>query len=162
MNRLEIIRSIVDEIIREQPDKEESRCGFVHLYGVACICSLLAIKRNLNSELCSIAGMLHDISSYKTGSYDDHARLSAYEAKKIIVEVGGFTKEELVIVCEMISNHSDKHTINDIYSELLKDADVLQHYLYNTSFEIKEHERKRLTRVIEELGANCKLLEELN
>ena len=31
MNRLEMIRSIVDDILRQQPDKEESRCGFVHL-----------------------------------------------------------------------------------------------------------------------------------
>jgi uncharacterized protein len=157
MDRLEIIRGTVDEILRQQLDKEESRCGFVHLYGVASFCSLLALKRSLNSELCSIAGMLHDISSYKTGNYVDHARLSSDEVKGIIGELGCFVEEEIKIICEMISNHSDKQTIDDVYSELLKDADVLQHYLYNTSFEIMPHESIRLTRIIDELGIKINL-----
>ncbi|MBU3143798.1 HD domain-containing protein [Clostridium sp. CF012] len=154
MDRLEMVRDIVDEILRQQLNKEKSRCGFVHLYGVASLCGLLALKRNLNSELCSIAGMLHDISSYKTGDYVDHAKLSSDETKGIMGELCCFTEEEIAIICEMILNHSDKQTINGIYSELLKDADVLQHYLYNTSFEINDHERKRLTRIIEELGSS--------
>ena len=38
------------------------------------------------------------------------------------------------------------------YDELLKDADVLQHYLYNTSDPIQENERLRLTVLLKELG----------
>ena len=151
MNRIEVIRQLVDDILRQQQDKEESRCGFVHLYGVSAICSLLALKRGLNSELCTIAGTLHDIWSYKTGNHIDHARLSSIEAKRIMKEVGYFSAEEITTICNAISNHSDKKSINDLYDEVLKDADVLQHYLYNTTFPVEEHEKERLNKVLKEL-----------
>ena len=100
--------------------------------------------------------MLHDISSYKSGIYVDHAKLSSIEARRITGELKCFNEEEIATICEMISNHSDKQSTDDIYSELLKDADVLQHYLYNTSFEINSHESKRLTRITKELGIALK------
>ena len=61
MDRVEAVRQMVDEALRQQPDVEERRCGFVHLYGVAQSCGLLALKRGLDPELCTLAGMLHDI-----------------------------------------------------------------------------------------------------
>ena len=45
-------------------DAEERRCAYLHLYGVAQACAMLALKRNENAELAIIAGMLHDIYSY--------------------------------------------------------------------------------------------------
>ena len=81
MDRLELVRQTVDEILRQQPDLEERRCGFVHLYGVSATCALLAMARGLDPQLSAIAGMLHDISTYKTGDSTDHARLSAREAE---------------------------------------------------------------------------------
>jgi uncharacterized protein len=67
MNRLEQIGKVVDNILMEQTNLEERRCGYVHLYGVSSTCSLLALKRGVNVELSAISGMLHDISSYKIG-----------------------------------------------------------------------------------------------
>ena len=61
MDRTERVRQIVDEILRGQPDDLERRCGFVHLYGVAQACALLALKRGLDAETGTIAGMLHDL-----------------------------------------------------------------------------------------------------
>ena len=56
MDRTEQVRQVVDEILRGQPDEEERRCGFIHLYGVAQACALLALKRGLDAELCTVAG----------------------------------------------------------------------------------------------------------
>lgn len=66
MNRIEIVREKVDEILLNMKDAEERRCAYVHLYGVAQACALLAKKRKENMELAVIAGMLHDIYSYAT------------------------------------------------------------------------------------------------
>ena len=64
MDRLEQLRQVIDDIVHKNRDLEESRCGFVHLYGVSATCTILALKRGLNPELCSSAGMLHDIWNY--------------------------------------------------------------------------------------------------
>ena len=150
MDKLEALRTVVDEILRNQSDKEQSRCGFVHLYGVATLSSLLAVKRGLNAHLSATAGMLHDISSYRTGDSADHARRSSMEARSIMSALGCFTQEEISIVCKAILNHSNKDQIHDTYDEVLKDADVLQHYLYNTSLAVIEKEKKRLVNVLAE------------
>ena len=152
MNRVELVRKVIDEILRQQPDGEERRCGFVHLYGVAQACALLALKRGLDPELCTVAGMLHDIWSYQAGDPADHATLGSTEAKKILSELGCFTLEEIGVVTEAISRHSDKGAVHDDFDELLKDADVLQHHLYNTALESHEYMKARLVKVLDELG----------
>jgi len=42
--------------------------------------------------------------------------------------------------------------VHGAYDELLKDADVLQHYAYNTLLEPIEKERTRLAALRKELG----------
>lgn len=51
MSRLELVRTEIDEILLCQPNVKIRRDGYVHLYGVAQNCTLLAIKRGLNIEL---------------------------------------------------------------------------------------------------------------
>ncbi|MCQ4925074.1 HD domain-containing protein [Tissierella carlieri] len=154
MNRLEGIRNIVDKILMEQTDLEERRCGYVHLYGVSTICSLLALKRGLDVEICSVAGMLHDIWSYKVGYSVDHGKLGSIEARKILNEINCFSEEEIDIICSSIFSHSNKQNVDNAYCEILKDADVLQHYLYNTNLPINENEKDRLNMLFKELGFN--------
>jgi uncharacterized protein len=55
MDRLEQLRQAVDDIVRMNPDQQESRCGYVHLYGVSATCTLLSLQRGLDVELCSAA-----------------------------------------------------------------------------------------------------------
>ena len=131
MNRLEVIRKVVNDILTKQSNLEERHCGLIHLYGVSTICSLLALKRGLNIELCAIAGMLHDIYKYKTGNSIEHSKLGSIEARKILNELKCFKENEINIICKSIYNHSDKHNIDNVYDEILKDSDALQHYLYN-------------------------------
>jgi len=59
-NRLETLRLKIDELFKKQ--SEMDKYFFVHLYGVAQFCTLLALKRNLNVELATTCGMLHDIN----------------------------------------------------------------------------------------------------
>lgn len=149
MDRLEQVRQIVDQFLREQPDHNAARCGFVHLYGVSAACVLLARKRGLDQELCAVAGMLHDISSYKTGNNTDHARLSAVEAERILAELACFTSEEIPQITDAIARHSAKDKIDGPLAECLKDADVFQYYLYDMSTEVIWG---RLAGVLSELG----------
>ncbi len=164
MDRLEQLRQVIDMIIRRNPDPEEARCGFVHLYGVSAICAMLAHKRGLDPQICSTAGMLHDIWSYQAGDYTNHGQLGAVEAEKILTSLGSFSLEEIRVICEAIARHSDKETIDGEMAELLKDADVFQHFLYNpglfTTTRIQQYDQsstkpmriQRLEKVLSELG----------
>lgn len=159
MNRLEEVHKIVDSILMDQSNLEERHCGFIHLYGVSTTCSLFALKRGVNAELCAIAGMLHDISSYKTGCSTDHAKLSSIEARKILNEMQCFDEKEINIICNAIYHHSNKQDIDNVYDEILKDSDVLQHYLYNVDLKIYENEKIRLNNLLKELqmnGSDCR------
>lgn len=150
VERLEKVRAIVDEILRHQPDADNSRCGFVHLYGVSTACIILALKRGLDPHLCATAGMLHDISSYRTGDPTDHARHSAVEAETILRETGLYAEDEIAALCDAIRHHSLKGQVNGEMAECLKDADVFQHYLYSPT--PNSIPQGRLKSVLEELG----------
>ncbi|GKU25054.1 HD domain-containing protein [Clostridium folliculivorans] len=152
MNRLEKVHEIVDSILMKQTNTEIRRHGYVHLYGVSSNCSILALRRGANAELSAVSGMLHDIYTYKAGDSYEHAKLGSIEARKILNEIKLFTEEEINIICKSIYNHSNKNDEGGIYEEILKDADVLQHYSYNTGFPVADHEKERVTKLFKELG----------
>jgi len=158
MERLELVRKNIDSVLLNQEDVKLRSEGYIHLYGVAQNCTLLAIKRKLDIELCTIIGLLHDIYTYKYDYVKEHAILGASEAENLLIDLEAFTKEEIEIIKTAITNHSDKKTKHDKYSEMLKDADVLQNSLYNTSFEIKHV--KRLKKVFRNFGFKMKLKKE--
>jgi uncharacterized protein len=156
MDRTERVRQVVDGVLRARPDEEYRRDGFVHLYGVAQACALLARVRGLDAELGTIAGMLHDLWTYKTGDGTDHARHGAPLAREVLMGLGCFAEGEIATLCEAIAHHSDKGAVHGAYDELLKDADVLQHYLYNTLFVQTGKDRSRLDALWVELGMGPK------
>lgn len=59
-NRIERLRKYIDDILLNMKDPHERRCGYLHLYGVSQACAMIALKRNQDVELATIAGMLHD------------------------------------------------------------------------------------------------------
>ena len=152
MDRIETVREIVDEIVLNMTDTKERRCAYLHLYGVSQSCALLSLKRKDNVELSVIAGMLHDIYSYANMDSQDHAHKGAVMARNILDSLNLFSEEEKNLVCSAIYNHSDKASIHDLLDEILKDADVMQHILYNPLFEINQHEQKRYNSLKIELG----------
>lgn len=153
-NRLEFIKQEMNAILNNQKKPGLDREGFLHLYGVAQNCSLLAMKRKLNVELCTIIGLMHDIYTYKYGYVKEHAILGAKEVEKILESSELFTQEEIDIVKTAISFHSNKKIKHDKYSELIKDADVLQNALYRNTFAVKH--RKRLKKALKTLGIKMK------
>jgi len=155
MNRLELVRTEIDAILLNQENVNVRPEGYIHLYGVAQACTMLAIKRKLDVEICTIIGLLHDIYTYKIGYVKEHAILGAIEAENLLRDLEIFTDEEIETIRTAISHHSDKKTKHDKYSELLKDADVLQNSLYTTTSDIKH--RKRVKKVFRNLGIKIKI-----
>lgn len=154
MKRVEEVRKIVDKILQEQLNPIIQRCGFVHLYGVTLFCTQLSLKRKINPEIPMIAGMLHDIATYKTGDSKDHAVRSSKEAKPILEGLGCFKTEEINQITQAIAVHSLKQEIHSPLAELLKDADVLHNYLDNPSFGYNPKNKDRLTKAMADLGLN--------
>jgi uncharacterized protein len=155
MNRLELVRTEIDAILLNQENVNVRPEGYIHLYGVAQACTMLAIKRKLDVEICTIIGILHDIYTYKIGYVKEHAILGAIEAENLLRDLEIFTDEEIETIRTAISHHSDKKTKHDKYSELLKDADVMQNSLYTTTSDIKH--RKRVKKVFRSLGIKIKI-----
>ena len=151
MNRLERLRKSIDAILWKQHDKDELRAGFIHLYSVSAVCAMLAEKRRLDSETAATAGMLHDIWSYDTSNSAHHAELGAEEAEKMLRESGEYSDEEISAITTAIAHHSNKQDIDDDLSELLKDADVLQHHFYNPGYPVHETHKIRLNKLKREL-----------
>ena len=152
MNRIEKVREYVDSVLLNMSDVVEKRCGYLHLYGVSQACALIAYKRNENVELATIAGMLHDIYSYSAMDRKDHAHKGAIIAKDIMKSLGIFEVDEIEKVSAAIHNHSSKGKSHSSFDEVLIDADVMQHCLYNPLFEVAEQENERFERLKDEFG----------
>ncbi len=152
-NRLEILRNEIDKIILNEKS-DHIRMYISHMYGVARFCTLLAIKRNLNVELATICGMLHDIFYMSGGTSDNHAAKGAEQTEMILKTMRLYSDDEIKIVTTAISRHSDKKHIHGPYDELLKDADVMDHCLYNTAFPIAQREMERYCNLLIEFGIN--------
>lgn len=156
MNRLEEIRKVIDPILLNMTDTVERRCAYIHLYGVSKLAAMLAFKRELDPEIAAVSGMLHDLYAYRTGETDQHDHKGAEEdAKSILHDIGIFNNDEQALITSAVYHHSDKDQIHQPYDELLKDADVLQHYLYNTGFPVSQKKAPRLKAILTELGLPC-------
>lgn len=151
-NRIEKVRAYVNDVLLHMTDTVERRCAYVHLYGVAQACAMIAQKRKENVELAIISGMLHDLYSYKTSERRDYAHKGAAMAREILEELNIFTYTEIEIICGAIYKHSDKAEKHAPFVEVLIDADVLQHCLYDPLIPVAEHEYKRFNDLKTEFG----------
>ena len=152
MSRLKELRKYVDNKLSKMDDADKRLSATAHLYGVSLAAQILAKKRGLDPELAGMAGMLHDLHAYKTGSYDDHAHLGAELARKILGKLELTNPEETDIICSAIYHHDDKASIDSPMDELLKDADVIDHCFKDSSKPVKEKEQKRYEALCKELG----------
>lgn len=152
MSRLKELRNYINEQIDQVEDKDERTSAIVHLYGVSLAATILAKKRGLDPELASMAGMLHDLYAYKSGSYEDHAHKGAELARNILDELKLTDKTETDVICSAIYHHDDKLVTDRPMDELLKDADVISHCLNDPSKKIKEKEQARFDALTRELG----------
>ena len=151
MGRVKEIRNYINKEIMQLENKEKIPEALQHLYGVSLAATILAKKRGEDPELAAIAGMLHDIHAYKTGSYDDHAHKGSDMARDILEKLGLTTQEENEIICSAVYHHDDKLVIDNAFDELMKDADVIDHCLNDVSKAIKDKEKVRFEQLTEEL-----------
>lgn len=150
--RVDTIRNYLDDMLKGLEDKETARNGYVHLYGVGQAAAMIALKRGHSrevAELAVIAGMLHDWCKYERDIDDDHARISAKDARVVLEKAGCFTVEEMDRIETAIYKHSDKSVVDSEFDEILKDADTLQHVLRNP-VEDYWHVKPRALKLFEE------------
>lgn len=152
MSRLKELRKYVDDELNKMEDASRQNSAIVHLYGVSLAAVMIARKRGLDSELSSMAAMLHDLYAYKTGSYDDHAHKGAELAGNILRELKLTDETETDIICSAIYHHDDKLVVDSPMDEVLKDADVIHHCMNDLSKPIKEKEQTRFDKLCAEFG----------
>ena len=152
MSRLKELRKYVDEELNKIEDADKRNSAFVHLYGVSLAATMIAKKRGLDSEIASMAAMLHDLHAYKTGSYDDHAHKGAELASEILGELKLTDEAETEMICSAIYHHDDKLVTDGSMDEVLKDADVIHHCMNDLSKPIKEKEQSRFDKLCAEFG----------
>jgi len=151
-NRIESLREYIGGALRGKPD-EWRKIAHVHLYGVAQACTLLALRRGENAELATMAGMLHDFYTFRSGQpQDDHAAKGAVLAREVLDELNLTSPAETELVCAAIHNHSDKGGRFDAFTEILIDADVMQHCLYDITMPVADREKDRFQKLCEEFG----------
>lgn len=150
-SRLETLRFEMDRLIKQHQPQEE-RYFLVHLYSVSYFCTLLALRRELDTDIAAACGMLHDLYQITAGTSLDHAAKGAEQAKGLLEALQLYSNEEIGIITAAISRHSDKHLIHGPMDEVLKDADVMAHCLYDAAAPVKEKERQRYQNIRAELG----------
>lgn len=121
--------------------------GLEHLFNVANMASLLAKKEHLDSETAAIIGILHDLATYKYCSSFDHANRSSILAKDILSKSKLFSNEEILVIATAIKNHSFKERIDDQYSELIKNADLLVQHLNEPEVLFSKEKQLRLNKI---------------
>ena len=152
MSRIKDLQKQVHKVLDKTDDSDKRAKAIAHLHGVSLAAVILAKKRGENPELAAMAGLLHDLYAYRSGSYDDHAHLGAEYARELLDKMALTTPEETDIICSAIWHHDNKADRDAPMDEILKDADVIHHSLADPSKEFKEHELARYVKLCRELG----------
>ena len=146
------IKDLQKQVFKVLADTDEPLKAMAHLHGVSLAAVMIARKRGQDQELAAMAGLLHDLWAYKSGSYDDHAHLGADYARKVLGKLEITTQEETDMICDAIWHHDDKAGIDSEFAEVLKDADVIDHCLSDPAKEIKEKENSRYRKLCDEFA----------
>lgn len=156
MSRIKEVRKYVNKALSKMNDPDDALKAAGHLYGVSMSAQLIAQKRGENAELAGIAGLLHDMYAYESGSYDDHAHKGADLAREILKKLDITTPEETDIICSAIYHHDDKACTDRPMDEVLKDADAMHHIYNDLTKEVKEKEADRYAGLKREFGIMAK------
>lgn len=141
MNRYENLKNIFYQTIEEQCHGIYKQKAYFHSLSVSSLCQKLALEKEQDIELAAIMGLFHDYAQFINHSSFNHAKRSSEMVLALLDDFNDFEKQ---IITQAISFHSDKERIDDIYSEILKDADVLSQYFMEPQTIFKEASQKRL------------------
>ena len=133
--------------------------GLAHLAYSACIGAILARKRGGDMDMAQTAGFLHDVWLHLHAPYDDetvrlHAHEGALLAEKFMRDMDEYSEDEIRTVTLMIENHDFTAQTDDLMSEIMKDADMLSHYLNASAAGREEEFNPRAAATLEELVSN--------
>lgn len=147
MNRYEQLKEEFYKAIEEKCFGIYKQKAYFHSIQVCTLCQIYAKERGLDIELASIIGLFHDYSQFINHTSFNHAMISSEMTQKLLDHYS-FTDEEKNIIITAIRLHSDKHKIDDPYSELIKDADVMAKYYEDPQYVFKEIENRRIQNII--------------
>jgi len=156
MDKIQELKKEIEKHV-EYINQDERFTAISHLHGVADMCAMLSYRRKLDTTLCTASGLLHDLWSYEKGIEDDHAKYGAELADDILTYLDIFDRSEIRIITTAIRYHSDKGNEHGEYDEVLKDADVVQHYLADPEKKYPNSKARRIKRTLRELGVNVKV-----
>lgn len=150
----EVKKAALTFLLRTNPDY--APIGIAHTGYVACLSALFARMRGLDMEIAQTAAYLHDIWLHWHYPYDEetarrHAHEGALLAREMLGEIGAYRAHEIEIIATMIENHDFLDQTDDPLSEVLKDADMLSHYLNASAAGREEAFHKRVQRGLEEI-----------
>lgn len=149
--RVEAVREAARHMAFPYRNFDAATCA-AHLEGVASFAAMIAAKRGLDTELSSIAGLLHDAYAYRVGFYACHAHNGAEMARVLLRDMDLFTDEERFILCSAIFQHDDLEQIRNPYDEVLKDADILFPLMQNGAKQAPACRRSRIEQLFNEFG----------
>lgn len=129
MNRYEYMKDLFFQSVESNCFSHNKQKAYLHSIQVMNICRIFAQYHQLDYELLSIIGLFHDYSQFIQHTSFQHALQSAHLTKQIMEDSQLFSTEEINCVYQAIAHHSNKKDIHDVYSECLKDADVLAQHM---------------------------------
>lgn len=147
MNHFEQLKHIFYQNIEEKCHGIYKEKAYFHSLSVCTLCQKIASEKNLDIEIASIMGLFHDYSQFINHTSFNHAKISSEMIHQLLLE-SDMSKKEISMIINAIKNHSDKDRIDDEYSELLKDADVLAQYLAEPDMILNDHSQKRLKKYL--------------
>lgn len=122
--------------------------AFSHTAQVVALTCLLYDLEPENLELMKLAALFHDTGTFlENASAAKHAKVSAEIARNYLSN-HDFSEDEIDLIVQVISNHSDKDRIDDPYSELLKNADALASYLEDFDQNYYQKHKERLDSIL--------------
>ncbi|WP_028043105.1 HD domain-containing protein [Candidatus Stoquefichus massiliensis] len=145
MNRYENLKNIFFQNIEEKCHGIYKQKAYFHSLSVSTLCQKLALEKDLDIELAAIIGLFHDYAQFIHHSSFDHAKRSS---EMVVPLLDNFNDNERQMIIQAIAHHSDKTRIDDQYSEILKDADVLAQYFAEPDIILKADSQKRLNQYI--------------
>lgn len=145
MNRFETLKEIFFQTIEDNCYGIYKEKAYFHSLQVCTLCQIYAQKLNLNIELASIIGLFHDYSVYINHSSFQHGQRSSEMLKKYLID---FTDAEIHTITHAITHHSEKELTHDMYSELIKNMDLLAKYYEDPQTVFKDFEQNRIQKML--------------
>lgn len=145
MNPYEQLINIFYQNIEEKCHGIYKQKAYFHSIQVSSLCQKLALENHLDINIAKVIGLFHDYAQFINHSSFDHAKRSS---EMIEAYCHDLSDEEKKMITNAIFNHSHKERIDDIYSEILKDADVLAQYFYEPDIIFNEASKNRLKKYL--------------